>query len=312
MLAIDNRKPFAPRTAFQRPIGIPPVVHPQPLKHMRYPWKLKEDRVTIALGILTDNGVVIAADTQIGITNYLKVGQGKIYFAGKADHEGRKMSFAVSGAGTDAYIKHLQQDFLRFVIPPHTPQLPTHDGLEQQTASRIMEFHEKHVIPFSNYPSAERPVVSLVLGYYCAGCAKLWSSAENLLTESTSYAAVGIGAMYADIVLSKLFPALWPISMKVAVLLAAYVVQEVKAYIDGCGKDTDIICVGPYRNYFLNRSQTLELESHFDSISNLQAEIMRQSFMGPRASSGRDIVGSINDIANKLEDFWQKFNQSNV
>jgi hypothetical protein len=82
--------------------------------------------------------------------------------------------------------------------------------------------------------------VSLVFGYRSPeGLAKLWSTNENLVTESTTFATAGIGAMYANVLMNRLFLPMWPMNHRQAVLLAAYVIYEVKNNIEGCGKDTE-------------------------------------------------------------------------
>src|SRR5713101_7992480 len=83
------------RPHVQRPLP----VRPQALKQ-RYPCgKLKDKRaVTIALGILARNGVVIAADTQVGMPEYLKMGRGKIAFGAQPSDQDDVRMLAVTGA----------------------------------------------------------------------------------------------------------------------------------------------------------------------------------------------------------------------
>jgi hypothetical protein len=137
---------------------------PGPLKHLRYPlWKPKDNQVTIALGILAHDSVVIAADTQMTYPDYLKTGQGKIAWLRKTAPSGQLGGLAITGAGSGAYLQHLQREFIsRF---SNNADLPTVDDLRQDLKTRMHEFYRDHVVPFSQYGAAERPDVWLIMGY---------------------------------------------------------------------------------------------------------------------------------------------------
>jgi ATP-dependent protease HslVU (ClpYQ) peptidase subunit len=151
--------------------------------------------VTIALGILADDGVVVAADTQVGVADYLKTGQNKIDFARRLEADQQLEALAITGAGPVTYLSHLKQEF-RNLIQPGTPPLSA-EGLRQYAAKRIEEFYEKHVLPFSAY-GIERPDVWLFLAYCDRDSVGLWDTDKNLLTPCRNYTAVGSGAWHAS------------------------------------------------------------------------------------------------------------------
>jgi hypothetical protein len=100
---------------------------------------------------------------------------------------------------------------------------------------------------------------------------------------------------------------MWPMDTKVAVLLAAYVVHEVKGLIDGCGKETDIACVGPNRGCFLYRKHVQELEPIFDALSGVQSAIMHSAFSAESGPSTKEIGNGIRSIRKKLDRIWKGF-----
>jgi hypothetical protein len=75
MLALDSLLKLPGSTRYN---SVPrhPEHRPQ---RPRYPYPFKEDKVTIGLGVLTADSVILAADTQISWENYfLKTGEGKV------------------------------------------------------------------------------------------------------------------------------------------------------------------------------------------------------------------------------------------
>src|SRR5271168_1265069 len=79
--------------------GPAPYFRPHPLKPVRYPWRPKEVKaMTIALGILTHDSVVIAADSEVG-NEYSKMDEGKISWAQRTDNSEQNGAIVVTGAG---------------------------------------------------------------------------------------------------------------------------------------------------------------------------------------------------------------------
>ena len=96
--------------------------------------------MTIALGILAKDGLVIAADTQETYSGLLKMEQGKIFSAlnGPA-------SFHITGAGSathlDSISQQLCEDFSR-----RAPRTMT--ALRDSVESSVRTFHVKHIAPY--------------------------------------------------------------------------------------------------------------------------------------------------------------------
>ena len=66
--------------------------------------------MTIALGILTKGGVVVAADTEINC-GIVKSSEGKVGFVDVV-RGGQKSAMAITGAGSVAYLDHIREHFM--------------------------------------------------------------------------------------------------------------------------------------------------------------------------------------------------------
>jgi hypothetical protein len=295
------------KQTFRTP-GIP-LPMPQPLKHLRYPpcGKFKEDRVTIGLGILANNAVIIASDTQVGITDYMKTQQGKISYAAKYDVGQQQVAVGVMGAGHNAYLTHLGQDFTRFLgVDQRTPSM---SEFEEFASRHLAQFYLDHVIPFAAYP--DRPEVWLLLGYWARGAVKLWRSAHNALTESSTYATVGVGEIYATGIMGQMYLPMWPLTPQMAVLLAAYVIHRVKDRIDGCGKDTEIVCIGPTRTARFPKDAIDPLEEMLDTYLRVEADALHHVFSAERGPTSKNLSRNLRRFRADLEKLplFQKFDQ---
>jgi 20S proteasome alpha/beta subunit len=254
--------------------------------------------VTIALGILADNAVVLAADTQVG-TEYLKMDQAKISWARKSAESGQQLgALGITGSGGTAYLEHLQRDFTGFFLAQHGA--PLSGEVEKYAQDRIKGFYTDHVIPFST--GNDRPPDVWIVLAYCDGLsARLWSTERNVVTEHQTFTAVGIGEMHAKTLLGRLFLPMWPMSIRTAVLLAGYVISQVKDSVEGCGKETDILCLQPDAVHVLDRRKVKAMDDLFGECSRIESELVHQVFGGNEgpASISRQ-VRRLKSEANRL------------
>lgn len=240
--------------------------------------------MTIALGILAGNAVVIAADTEVGVSDYMKTRQGKVSLTAQYNSSGEQTAaLSVSGSGNVQYLTHVRQE-IAGTMHPNEDAAPVHE-FYSRASDYLLKFHLDHIVPFASY-GAGRPEVSLLVAYWKNGV-KLWRSQNDLLTESTSYAAVGVGEMYATDILSQMYPSMWPLAPRTAVLLAAYVVHRVKDCIDGCGKGTEIAYVNPKRSKLFTQVQLKPLDDLFDVYRGIEAGALHCALGGERALTGK-------------------------
>src|SRR5256885_9651317 len=117
---------------------------PQPLAFPPKPRRLPErKRMTIALGIIASNGIVLAADTEetMGVAGYSKTDQTKILGYFSADNQRPLGACFISGAGDAGYIEALSQTLGRvFVNHPSLTERP----LERQLGKEWKKFYQDH------------------------------------------------------------------------------------------------------------------------------------------------------------------------
>src|SRR5689334_2672892 len=89
---------------------IPNKPFPRPVKHPGYPKSM-----TIALGVLAWDGIVVAADRELG-TDYLKTDQGKIISWSHGVAGEFISGIVISGAGMDGYLHHIRNQMMDAAI----------------------------------------------------------------------------------------------------------------------------------------------------------------------------------------------------
>ena len=227
--------------------------------------------MTIAIGVLAQDGIVVAADTQVGITDYLKMSFGKIAFGRRTGSV--SSGFAVTGAGNSAYLEAVRQIEVESFLDLDAAF--DMEDLESRMGERIEDFYSRHVVPFSSYPSNERPDFSLLMAAVNGDARRLWYTEKNLLIPCSQYAAVGIGTMYAKILLHKLYSLT---DIKAAILLAAYVIHHVKENIDGCGQETTIVYLHKDTTWYLELDLAAKLDEAFREQWLREAEAVQFLF----------------------------------
>ena len=116
--------------------------------------------MTIAIGLLASDGIVVAADTQItagtGKTTMGKIG------AGISSHGDGVGSCIVAGAGSVVHMRHCS-GLLQSVFMDRRGLVG--DSLQDAVTEELARFHETHIVPFSNVPFDERPSATFILAY---------------------------------------------------------------------------------------------------------------------------------------------------
>ena len=191
-------------------------------------------RMTIAIGILANDGIVLAADREEG-DGYLKTEQGKITW--KARMTQPMGTCAVTGAGDGPYIDEIASE-LEDVFTDDE------DGSEQTAIPKLRNAHRAYykrtVVPCSSLPALERPDYSLLIACYGQAMKSVWITSRMAFTKVQDYEAVGVGSNVAKAWLSRLWDR---IPTYYAAKLAAYVIYQVSRTVGGCGLGTDILLI---------------------------------------------------------------------
>lgn len=189
--------------------------------------------MTIALGLIAREGIVIAADRQETEGEHKKA-QSKIESLWALPVG----ALLVSGAGNGPYIDTMTERLRYSFGTTQSKEYPK--GMTDEFRTVHSAFYTEAVLPFAQYQPYERPDYELLFGCSTVNSHLLWYSHKLTLNQvQAGYRAVGIGANAAESLLSKFYVMNLP--LKVAIALAAYVIYEVKNSVEGCGFETDVM-----------------------------------------------------------------------
>jgi 20S proteasome alpha/beta subunit len=221
--------------------------------------------MTIALGILAQDGIVVAADTEESTGGYLKGETTKILQV-----FGDGPACLISGAGDSGYVESLMSELAEVFF---IDKMRVHQPLQQAFEDCMKNFYSEHIIPFAAYSSQDRPVVEMLIAYNRNNQRGLLVSEKSVVFQKMPYAAVGCGSIFADILLNRL----WQMAdIKAVQVLAAYVLFMVKECVEGCGKLTQISALHGSRVVTEGASSRLVpapeavTSMHWDEINELE------------------------------------------
>lgn len=183
--------------------------------------------MTIAIGILASDGVVIAANREEN-DGYLKNDIGKILTVFKGTQPIGSMAVTGAGHGSemDEVSKLITDAFCEDCV-----------GNESTVQTIVSATHRKYyrdcVRPFLVQAVGERPDYSLLIGCYGDALGQaLWRTSGLSVSKVDHYAAVGFGGSVATGLLEKYYDR---VPVKFAAILAAYVIYRVKTSTSNCG-----------------------------------------------------------------------------
>lgn len=214
--------------------------------------------MTIAVGVLATDGIVLAADTQLTAPTVGWKGEG-----GKIMAVARSMRDQVSGAiavtGATAIYEYLHglgdelwKDF--------EDSLDESDKREAYGRFKniVYEFNEEHVMPW-----ADRPEINVIIGYQRDGQLALWQSNRGVLIEQYDHAAVGIGSLAASAWLNRVWKRGLDVSTAIAV--ATFATAVAKDSVDGCGKYTNVLVIEADRWRRIDQSIINEIDRLYEA-----------------------------------------------
>lgn len=244
--------------------------------------------MTIALGVLARDGFVLAADTQETYAGMLKVDQPKIMAATAGTPLQNSGVIAVSGAGNAGYVDALTQDVCQWFLEKKPRDL---EQARLGLKSVIAAFDAEHVRPYATLPEYERPGVSmLVAAHMGKGRGSFWVSDKSTLHEHVPFAAVGIGAPHANLLLGRLWQ---ECDLVTAARLAAYVLFCVKRQVDGCGSKTEMLFVNKKGEAYTYSSRLLlDLEREYSQFMEIEERSIRY-VLGFKTKSSRSELAEL-------------------
>jgi 20S proteasome alpha/beta subunit len=234
--------------------------------------------MTIALGIIASDGLVIAADTQETYAGVHKVEQCKVLSANHYVTGKSRGAISASGAGSAGQLDSINEEICEAFLHQQPMRLKvTRANIKQQ----ISEFQREHIAPFALLPDYERPSVSLIIGASAGQERALWTSDKSTLRQCRWHGAVGIGAPQANGMLTRF----WAYeNIQFATLLAIYILFNVKQQVDGCGKQTQVVQIRDNQAAYYPIENIAALEEIFGRYQAIEEGTLR-GVLGASASS---------------------------
>ncbi|HUJ31275.1 MAG TPA: hypothetical protein VLY23_08350 [Candidatus Acidoferrum sp.] len=194
--------------------------------------------MTIIVGMLSRDGIVMGADSEESTTDLKKSVQ-KLFPLRTSDGSYLIAGGAGPGYLVDAITQELWKDFL----PASFENILQ---IQQEIADRVHRFYKEHVLAWPTIQEREANDFSLLLGVSVRSeksdnyAHYLWIVEKGVLRPAGPSAAIGMGAMYANILMDNLHGFYSAASTS---LIAIDTIRRVKRDTPWCGKDTSIWCV---------------------------------------------------------------------
>jgi|SRR5579872_401873 len=259
--------------------------------------------MTIALGLIAHDGVVIAADRQETEGDFKK-DQRKIESLYSSSIGG----LLVAGAGNGPYIDAVTTK-LQFCWGQKAWDWDETSEMTEKFREVHSKFYSEAVLPFASYPWNERPDYEVLFGCTVKKHNCLWYSHKLTLNEAQGYRAVGVGASTAESLLKKFYVSRLP--LPVAISLAAYVIYQVKNSIDQCGFETDVMFTEDQQPpSFVGAPLMQEMEDAFAKFRLLERDDLYKCIGGDMVPPNRDAKGwnkLRRDLAKTFDGFYDAF-----
>jgi hypothetical protein len=221
--------------------------------------------MTIALGLIAKDGVVLCADMQ------KTIGDMKTY-DGKVDisiFPQTGVIVAIAGAGDDDYIQTAKSyvlDGLR--------KRRSWSTLEQNLKARLLSFFETHLSPWAHFPLSERPSVELLIGVTGSGhFPYLFHYEGTSFSRIHGMKPIGLGILLAQDLLDSYRDVYTTVQI---CSLATYILSRVRG-VEGCGGPTHIVALRKGMDFAL--TQKTDIENLEKELMEMEGETNRQ-FVG--------------------------------
>lgn len=219
-------------------------------------------RMTIAIGILAADGVVIAADTQESYGSGFPKAPGYKIFSRVVEDQDRAIS--VTGAGSAGYLDALMQDLADAFI-----ETPDPAEAAQRLRTVCAAFYREHVKPM-DVPDDLRPRIVAGL-HWKNGPSFLMTNLGSALHRRKRPVSVGIGEPQAALLLGRLLPEhKKDLPTDMAALLAAYTIYRIKNETEGIGLGTHVTVLAEGHGKHFARGTIKSLEEHFDQYQAIE------------------------------------------
>jgi 20S proteasome alpha/beta subunit len=270
----------------RKPFSDGRILLPEPLKK-RIP---ERKRMTIAIGLMAKDGVVIAADTEEN-AGYVKTSGHKILLRST-----NGKSIAITGSGGADYLDSIAQDLEEeFLKRSKTP-------IAKRLKKIFVPFYQQHVLDLYKYPNFRDdndPAFRVIIGIESPATKErtILSNDRMAFRSSADHIAVGAGAREADKLLGRIHsPSL---TVERAALVAAYTIFTVKDSSTFCGKNTEVFMLTRGECIEFGEHQYKTLDSIFEEYASLEPFLIHY-MLGRPAVRGEDQAKRLMESLDKV------------
>jgi 20S proteasome alpha/beta subunit len=219
--------------------------------------------MTIALGILASDGVVLAADTQETCGDGTKGFALKIRSAmtQTSIHSMVNSAVAITGAGSSAYLDAITYEIVQGFDKHQDADL---DTFSKHLKECVEDFHARHVTPLPAHLARE---IWLIVGAQIEGKSAMWSTDVSTVQPSLGFAAVGTGASFARMAIER--RVIYGMNAETLALLSILGVERAKDYDQYCGKATTVTFLKNNLAYTVPPYEIEEAKKLFDKYEGI-------------------------------------------
>jgi hypothetical protein len=191
--------------------------------------------MTIALGVLCQDGIVLAADTEH--TGSIKLPGPKVWAMANGDTvQNADVRLGLAGAGDSVLLRSARDKIAHRL----SHDVRTADDAVDAVEAQLIALFGKHVYPFPNF--SENRQLSLILGLHDATGCRLYENSTTALARVDFHVCAGWGADLGNYLLQTLIGEKFMPFVGV-VGIAVYTLMQVKQYSPYCGGNSHVLII---------------------------------------------------------------------
>jgi len=223
--------------------------------------------MTIAAAFPCKDGLVLCADTQETISGYAKTDTEKIRIYSTPTYNA-----VFTGAG-DADLLEMTMDEISRRLSKTGAS--TVFDVEDVFKESLRDIFNNSIVPYNSYVYEERPTIpQMLIGLQYESAVLLYKASGTKLRRLREPETVGMGLALAKSLTGQLFHD--GLQLPQAGLVALYVLQQAKRWVDGCGGNSDILLLSD-QGKKITRMPTADvtgMEAHFDMFNSAMRNVL--------------------------------------
>jgi hypothetical protein len=258
--------------------------------------------MTIALGMMTGNSVILAADCQESDGYFkdfaLKISSSMTHTRINATV---RSALAITGAGPGIYLDAISDEITDLF---HARQERDIGAFENVLKDKVETFYKKHVVELAPHVDREFRVI---IGAQIEGITGLWVSDATVVKRIMAVEAVGTGAPFAKMALSTRYAMA---DTNMSIVLAILAVHNAREYDHYCGKGTAVVCLHNDLAYNISPGLVVAAEKLLDKYLGIEYSSFHYALCGNVVSGEQRterIVKRLNDLRGEFTELAGQF-----